>query len=205
MIIACDTFFNAGDMINSWHAETGKHSYLQILRHATFEEWEAYSLRSSREIELAIKELTHYYEVAEVVRGNPVLPITDSIMAWVKAERYRRALPLTQGGTRANLSLADAILLVEEIERLRESRRRVMAKGIVTCDGQIINVGDVVRTETGAVIRVEGAAIGLQFYNAEKCKVMPHGTKTTAEEHAEKAGAAPLKASDVGDCIVWGS
>jgi hypothetical protein len=121
MIIACDTFLNAGDMINSWHAETGKHSYLQILRHATFAEWEKYSPRSSREMELAIKELTHYYEVAEVVRGNPILPITDSIIAWVKAELQRRALPLPPhgGGTRADPSLADAMLLVEEIERLR--------------------------------------------------------------------------------------
>lgn len=85
-----------------------------------------------------------------------------------------------------------------------------MAKGIVTCTGETINVGDVVRTETGAVIRVEGAAIGKRFFNAEKCEHVPHGTKTTAEEKAEahtKAGVKPVSGgqSDVGDCIVWGS
>lgn len=45
----------------------------------------------------------------------------DRVIARVKAEHARHQLPLPPkgGGTRANLSLADARLLVEEIERLR--------------------------------------------------------------------------------------
>jgi hypothetical protein len=51
---------------------------------------------------------------------DPVRPV-ERVIAWVKAEHARHQLPLPPKGcgTRANLSLADALLLVDEIERLR--------------------------------------------------------------------------------------
>lgn len=93
-----------------------------------------------------------------------------------------------------------------------------MARGIVTCTGEQINIGDKVRTSHGTVIRVEGAAIMKAYYNAEACTKVSAKTPTTAEVNAKRLKAAnagakrrgekPVKAvsggqSD-GDCIVWG-
>lgn len=81
-----------------------------------------------------------------------------------------------------------------------------MARGIVTCTGETINIGDKVRTADGSILTVQGAAIGVSFHNAETCVVVPSHTKTTAEEHAEAKdapGAASRRANS--DCIIWGT
>jgi len=79
-----------------------------------------------------------------------------------------------------------------------------MAKGIIDCTGKVINIGDIVKTEHGDVIKVEGAAVSkFKLFNAEKCKLMPAGTKltNTGVVDAFKEGS---KAIGDGDCVVWG-
>lgn len=92
-----------------------------------------------------------------------------------------------------------------------------MARSITTCTGVVINVGDKVRTETGRVITVEGAAVGphilrmlkaapkgKRFYNAEACTLMPADTPTTADTDPSFAEPATRAADDT-DCVIWGS
>ena len=78
-----------------------------------------------------------------------------------------------------------------------------MAKAIITCTGQTINIGDKVRTPDGRVITVHGAAIGQRFYNAEQCTKVSHDTPTDgpATPHAQAVAAE----SGDSDCVVWGS
>lgn len=93
-----------------------------------------------------------------------------------------------------------------------------MARSIETCQGTTIKVGDKVRTSHGTVIRVEGASIFRNYYNAEACTLVDKDTPTTAEENERKheeaniealrRGEQPVKkvggAQSDGDCIVWG-
>ena len=97
-----------------------------------------------------------------------------------------------------------------------------MARGIVDCKNRVINVGDKVRTPTGRVIKVQGAAVAKEFFNAEACELVHHDVPTTEELHA----VFPALASDPGiiiigqlavgkiaadagddplDCVVWGT
>ena len=90
-----------------------------------------------------------------------------------------------------------------------------MAKGIITCTGEQINIGDKVRTPAGTVVRVTGAAIGVEFHNAEQCTHVDSSEPTTAEVNAAKLGKAnkgekePVKPVSGGqrssDCIIWGT
>jgi hypothetical protein len=93
-----------------------------------------------------------------------------------------------------------------------------MARSIISCTGVQFDIGDKVRTSDGTVIRIEGAAIGKKFHNAELCtKVEAHVLTTreaeqakldTANAQAAKRGEPPVKPVGGGnggsDCIVWG-
>jgi hypothetical protein len=74
-----------------------------------------------------------------------------------------------------------------------------MARGIITCTGVEINIGDRVRTPNGKIITVQGAAIGARFYNAEKCTKVKENEKDVPEDRAAAAAA------DDSDCVIWGS
>lgn len=85
-----------------------------------------------------------------------------------------------------------------------------MARGIIDCNNQIINVGDRVRTASGDVIEVKGGMVSEHaFFNAETCtKVDKHtkltGTgKFTASSKVTSKALVPLP-HQVTDCIIWG-
>lgn len=91
-----------------------------------------------------------------------------------------------------------------------------MAQGIITCTGEQFNIGDKVRTPDGTVIRVEGAALGMKFHNAEECQHCDPSEPTTKErnEKAHKdankhSGGEDVKPVGGGqgnsDCIIWGT
>jgi len=73
-----------------------------------------------------------------------------------------------------------------------------MARGIIDCKNRTINIGDRVRTATGEVIQVVGAAIGEKFHNAELCELVPNDTPLTPKNL--RGG----KDDDASDCVVWG-
>lgn len=92
-----------------------------------------------------------------------------------------------------------------------------MARSIITCDGVQIDIGQKVKTKGGRVIRVEGAALGMEFHNAEECTPVGADVPTTKEledrQHhdANKAagGGDEVKPVSGGqrasDCIIWGT
>lgn len=82
-----------------------------------------------------------------------------------------------------------------------------MAKAIITCTGETINIGDKVKTPDGRIIKVEGAAIGVSFHDAEKCQVVGHDVKTTKELEESGEGSVETKAvrRTSSDCIIWGT
>lgn len=92
-----------------------------------------------------------------------------------------------------------------------------MAKGLVSCTGELFNVGDKVKIPGGRIIRVEGGAIAKAFYNAEQCEIVHKDTPTTHEVEQKKLHDANKNAGDdsvkgVGggaqaelDCVIWGT
>lgn len=81
-----------------------------------------------------------------------------------------------------------------------------MARGIISCTGEMFNIGDKVKTADGTIVRVEGAAIGAVFHNAELCTKVHPDTPTTAEhnaKHGHKDDAS--RAGRASDCIIWGT
>lgn len=78
-----------------------------------------------------------------------------------------------------------------------------MARSIETCHGQTFKVGDKVKSRThGTVIRVEGAAIFRNYFNAEDCDKVPANTPTTAEVHAAGLAAANADAAAHGEAPI---
>jgi len=92
-----------------------------------------------------------------------------------------------------------------------------MARSIIDCLGRTISIGDKVKTPNGKVVKVTGAAIGVEFHNAEKCELVHKDTLTTEEEHKKHhdeankhAGGDSVKPvsgaqRDDTDCIIWGN
>jgi hypothetical protein len=98
-----------------------------------------------------------------------------------------------------------------------------MAAGIVDCTGKQIMLGDKLRTPTGDVIEVCGAAVSEHvLFNAEACEVVDPSTPLTNTGHVKawkahhktdtpfggrKADPTAAKAAPAaeGDCVVWGT
>jgi len=77
-----------------------------------------------------------------------------------------------------------------------------MAKGIIDCEGNVINIGDRVKTEHGDVIEVQGGMVSEHaLFNAEKCKKVDKTTKLSGTGKASNDTRA-IRASD---CIIWGT
>lgn len=94
-----------------------------------------------------------------------------------------------------------------------------MAKAIVSCTGETINVGDKVRTEFGDVIEVCGGTVNEhKMFNAETCAVVPADTPLTNTGTVPQWNAAHSIVQSSGnttggtppptyatDCVVWGT
>ena len=88
-----------------------------------------------------------------------------------------------------------------------------MAKGIIDCKGQVINIGDKVQTEYGDVIEVCGGLVNEhRLFNAHKCTVVPATTPLTNTgeiipgKTVNPGGPVGPPVYDVDmDCVVWGT
>lgn len=98
-----------------------------------------------------------------------------------------------------------------------------MARGIIDCTGQTINIGDKVRTASGDVIEVCGGMVSEHvLFNAETCAVVDKSTPLSNTGHVDEfrkhhGHDGPLGGgkkdepqakqfqSTSGDCVVWGT
>jgi hypothetical protein len=71
-----------------------------------------------------------------------------------------------------------------------------MARSITSCTGEVFTIGQKIKTPDGNVITMQGGAVGVKFYNAEKC--------TAAGPHDKPHANAAPQNNDT-DCVVWGS
>lgn len=83
-----------------------------------------------------------------------------------------------------------------------------MARGIIDCNNQVINIGDRVRTAGGDVIEVKGGMVSEHaFFNAETCTKVDKHTKLTGTGKfavSAKAVSKVVLPHQTTDCIIWG-
>jgi hypothetical protein len=87
-----------------------------------------------------------------------------------------------------------------------------MAQGIIDCQGQVIKIGDKVRTEFGDVIDVCGGMVSEhRLFVSHNCTVVDPSTPITNTGHivpgvTEVPHSMGAKTLDVQfDCVVWGT